>query len=95
MFSTVQRLQGTDDPSNGEGASGFPSGPAPDPAEDLPYRVELWQEDRQAVELVLAITSSASIGYAAFYAASREHPERRVSLRLRGRFISRWDPLAH
>lgn len=95
MFSSVHRLQGSDDPSNGEGAGGLPGLPASDSNEDLPYRVELWQQDRHGVEIVLAVTASASIGYAAFYAASREYPERLVSLRHKGRFISRWDPLAH
>jgi hypothetical protein len=95
VLSSVHRLQGSDDPSNGQAAGGLPGIPAPDPSEDLPYRVELWQQDRQGVEIVLAVTASASIGYAAFYAASREYPERLVSLRHKGRFVSRWDPLAN
>jgi hypothetical protein len=32
--------------------------------EDLPYRVELWDEGKESVELVLAVTANGSIGYA-------------------------------
>ncbi len=42
--------------------------------EDLPYRVELWDEGRKAVEQVLAVTANAGIGYAAYYAATGSIP---------------------
>lgn len=59
--------------------------------EDLPYRVELWDEQKQAVEQVLAVTVNASIGYAAYYAATREHPNRYITLRHKGGIVSRWN----
>ena len=61
------------------------------PHDDLPYRVELWNEDRSAVEQVLAVTAHSSIGYAAYHAATREYPDRYVTLRHRNRIISRWN----
>jgi hypothetical protein len=59
--------------------------------EDLPYRVELWDEARNTVEQVLAVTANAGIGYAAYYAATREHPQRYITLRHRNAIVSRWN----
>lgn len=59
--------------------------------DDLPYAVELWNEDRTSVEQVLAVTAHGSIGYAAYYAATREYPNRYVTLRYRNRVLSRWN----
>lgn len=59
--------------------------------EDLPYRVELWDDAKQVVEQVLAVTSNASIGYAAYYAATREFPRRYVTLRHKRSIVSRWN----
>lgn len=68
-------------------------GPSPDRAtagrEDLPYRVELWDAKSQIVEQVLAVTSNSSIGYAAYYAATREYPDRLVTLRHKNRTVVR------
>jgi hypothetical protein len=61
------------------------------PQDDLPYKVELWNGERTSVEQVLAVTASGSIGYAAFYAATREYPNRYVTLRHRNRVLSRWN----
>jgi len=63
--------------------------------EDLPYKVELWNEARTAVEQVLAVTANGSIGYAAYYAATREHPDRYVTLRHKNRIVSRWNESRH
>ncbi len=57
--------------------------------DELPYLVELWDEKRRVVELVLAVTAHGSIGYAAYYAAVREYPNRFVTLRLNNRTIAR------
>ena len=62
---------------------------------DLPYRVELWNDARSSVEVVLAVTANASIGYAAYFAASRDYPERYVTLRFRDTILSRWNGPAH
>lgn len=79
------------------GSGGPDHGPrgAPDHStashDDLPYKVELWNEARTAVEQVLAVTAHGSIGYAAYYAATREYPDRYVTLRHRSRVLSRWN----
>jgi hypothetical protein len=57
--------------------------------EDLPYAVELWDNTKTTIELILAVTSSASIGYAAFYAALREFPDRYITLRNKEIVLSR------
>src|SRR3954464_6350917 len=59
------------------------------PHEDLPYRVELWDAARQAVEIVLAVTANSSIGYAAYFAATREYPDRFVTLRHKNRTVAK------
>jgi hypothetical protein len=63
--------------------------------EDLPYKVELWDEAKQTVEQVLAVTASGSIGYAAFYAATREYPQRYITLRHKNSIVSRWNVPGH
>src|SRR6516225_3950987 len=63
----------------------------PADSEELPYRVELWDKQGLSVEQVLAVTANGSIGYAAYYAATREHPDRYVTLRHRNSIISRWN----
>jgi hypothetical protein len=63
--------------------------------EDLPYKVELWDESRSSVEQVLAVTANGSIGYAAYYAATREYPDRYVTLRHKNNIISRSNPPQH
>jgi hypothetical protein len=65
------------------------------PREDLPYKVELWNEAKASVEQVLAVTANGSIGYAAYYAAAREYPNRYVTLRHRNSVISRSNPPEH
>ena len=57
--------------------------------DDLPYKVELWDTDKKVVEQVLAVTANGSIGYAAYYAAAREHPDRYVTLRHKKSIIAR------
>ena len=79
-----------------EGGSGEPSSaPGPTGREDLPYKVEVWDEAGHGVEQVLAVTASGSIGYAAYYAATREFPTRRITLRHKNRVMSQWDGSEH
>jgi hypothetical protein len=59
--------------------------------EELPYRVEVWSEDRSGVEQTLAMTANGSIGYAAYYEATREYPGRYVVLRHKNRIVARWN----
>jgi hypothetical protein len=63
--------------------------------EDLPFRVELWDEAKNSVELVLAVTANGSIGYAAYYAATREYPHRYVTLRHKNTTVARWNGPEH
>ena len=63
------------------------SGEGSVPHEDLPYRVELWDVRKQVVEIVLAVTANTNIGYAAYFAATREHPDRYVTFRHKNRTI--------
>jgi hypothetical protein len=70
-------------------------GPTSIEREDLPYKVELWDESRSHVEQVLAVTANGSIGYAAYYAATREHPDRYITLRHKTRIVSRWNEPKH
>jgi hypothetical protein len=65
-----------------------------DAREDLTFRVELWDAEKAAVELVLAEALQGSIAYAAFNAAIREYPERYLTLRQDGRIISSCNPPA-
>jgi hypothetical protein len=63
--------------------------------EDLPFKVELWDENKKDVEQVLAVAANGSIGYAAYYAATREYPDRYVTLRHKNSIISRWNGPEH
>ena len=95
MLTGVQRLRPSDDLPPGGGPGGSPFENSTTPREDLPYRVELWNQQKSSVDLVLAVTASASIGFAAYFAATREYPDRYVTLRHRGSFVSRWNGPAH
>jgi hypothetical protein len=82
------RLGSGSDPEDGGGQ------PAPLPRatagrDDLPYIVELWDDAKTTVEQVLAVTAHGSIGYAAYYAATREYPDRYITLRHRNRTVAR------
>jgi hypothetical protein len=63
--------------------------------EDLPYMVELWDDEKKSVEQVLAVTAHGSIGYAAYYAATREYPNRYITLRHKNSIVSRWNGPQH
>jgi hypothetical protein len=63
--------------------------------EDLPYKVELWDKSKKAVEQVLPVTASGSIGYAAYYAATREFPDRYFTLRHKNSTVARWNGPEH
>jgi hypothetical protein len=71
-------------PEDGSDGSTAPRG-------DLPYKVDLWNAERTSVEQTLAVTAHSSIGYAAYYAATREYPDRYVTLRHKNRVLSRWN----
>jgi hypothetical protein len=83
-------LAGGNDPDGGS-SSPAPFDRQPAGREDLPYRVELWDQARNTVEQLLAVTANAGIGYAAYYAATREHPQRYITLRHKNSIVSRWN----
>jgi len=81
----------TEDPSAEEPAGDSDFDYTPAGREDLPYKVELWDEAKASVEQVLAVTANGSIGYAAYYAATREYPNRYITLRHKSGIVSRWN----
>jgi hypothetical protein len=92
-FTPFYRLGSADDDPR-DNDSGKPAREAtPQEHEDLPFKVELWDEARASVEQVLAVTANGSIGYAAYYAATREYPDRYITLRHKNSIISKWNAL--
>ena len=91
----AQRLMSSDDPQGGSRGRQAAPGGIPVEREDLPYKVELWDSAKKGVEQVLAVTVSGSIGYAAFYAATREFPDRYITFRHKDGIINRWNPPSH
>ncbi|HLH97854.1 MAG TPA: hypothetical protein VKW08_22315 [Xanthobacteraceae bacterium] len=87
-------LVSTDDREGGEPHNRSPA-PIPTEREDLPYKVEIWNEAGAAVEQIVAVTANASIGYAAYYAATREFPDRHITLRHRNAVVARWSGPKH
>ena len=88
------RLAPASDPED-ESESESSGIPDPTEREDLPYKVEMWDLAKNTVEQVLAVTASGSIGYAAFYGATREFPHRYITLRYKNRIVSRWNGPQH
>jgi hypothetical protein len=74
---------------------GAPARPVAADREDLPYKIEIWNESGASVEQVVAVTANASIGYAAYYAATREYPDRHITLRHRNSVVARWSGPKH
>ncbi|HXS06249.1 MAG TPA: hypothetical protein VN723_05610 [Rhizomicrobium sp.] len=85
------RFASGDDPEGQDDRAGS-ARPFAAGSEDLPFKVEVWSEDRSIVEQTLAITANGSIGYAAYYEATREYPNRYITLRHRKRVLARWNP---
>jgi hypothetical protein len=83
-------------PGDDEGDTNQASGPSQSAQrEELPYRVELWDANKATVEQVLAVTRNGSIGYAAYYEATRQFPNRYITLRHKGRVLSRFNGPTH
>jgi hypothetical protein len=94
MSASISRLKPSDDPEGGPGSPAW-GRPQPYEHEDLSYKVEVWNAAKTAVEIVVAMTVSASIGYAAYYAATREFSDRYITLRHKNSIISRWNGPGH
>lgn len=95
MFQVAFKLQSSDDPADEDGLSPGSLGDLPLGREELPYKVEVWDEEGKFVAHVVAVTANPAIGYAAYYAAAREYLGRDVTLRHKGRILSRWTGRAH
>lgn len=90
----IYRFAPSDDPGDAAAGSHY-APPNSGIGDDLPYRVELWNAGKTEIELLLAVTASGSIGYAAYHAATREYPERYVVLRHHDGILARWNGPAH
>ncbi|HEY7298256.1 MAG TPA: hypothetical protein VH684_10010 [Xanthobacteraceae bacterium] len=88
--SNFLRLVASDDPDDGSQPKDSPSDRHAMARDDLPYKIELWNEPGSAVEQLIAVTANASIGYAAYYAATREYPDRHITLRHKNSVVARW-----
>jgi hypothetical protein len=96
VLANAFRLQPSDDPGNrGRPKDASAPGALPAENEDLAYKVEIWDRDGEVIEQVLAVTSSPSIGYAAYYAATREFPDAVITLRHKNGIMSRWGGKPH
>lgn len=95
MLAIAYRMQPADPPGDRPGRGGRRAGRDPADGEDLAYKVEVWDAGGESVEQVLAVTSSPSIGYAAYYAATREFPESVITLRHKNSVMSRWSGKPH
>lgn len=93
VLATAYKLQPADPPDDDRARGGGSRGPSAADGEDLAYKVEIW--DGEYVEQVLAVTSSPSIGYAAYYAATREFPDAVITLRHQNSVMSRWSGKPH
>ena len=58
-----------------------------DESEGLIYRIELWTEDDQHVDALLAKCARIAVAYGALEAAIAEYPGRNVTLRQRTRLL--------
>lgn len=90
-----RRLSPAGDNSTGRPKPLPPSGLNPVEHGELPYKVEVWDDAKESVEQIVAVTASASIGYAAYYAATKEFPLRYITLRFKNRVVTRWNGPAH
>jgi len=94
MAVAIHHFHGGDEPSD-DGSTHPLFGGFPLDGDELPYKVEVWDESGQFVEQVVAVSASPAIGYAAYYAATREFTGRAITLRHKSRVLSRWANQAH
>ena len=95
MALGVHELRPPDEPPDETPVTPSPYGQFPADGEDLPYKVEVWDEAGAFVEQVVAVSVSPAIGYAAYFAAAREFPGRAITLRHKSTVISRWTGKTH
>ena len=95
MLRLAYKFEGGDEPDNGSRAFPPGSGETSLDNDDLPYKVEVWDAAGEFVEHLVAVSAHAAIGYAAYFAAAREFLGRDITLRFKGRVISRWTGRSH
>jgi hypothetical protein len=95
MVPGVHQFLPPTDPTDEDDGTPRSGGGFPLEGEDLPYKVEVWDEGGKFVEQVVAVSVSPAIGYAAYYAATREFPGRAIILRHKASVLSRWTGRAH
>ncbi|MFC3069324.1 hypothetical protein [Phenylobacterium soli] len=95
MGWNIHKLRPPDEPPDQTQRTPPPYGEFQGETEDLPYKVEVWDENGKVVELVVAVSVSPAIGYAAYFAATREYPGRTITLRHKSAVISRWAGKTH
>jgi hypothetical protein len=95
MAVAVHYLRPPEDPPDESSTTPSPYAEFPAGGEDLPYKVEVWDETGRFVEQVVAVSVTPSIGFAAYFAATREYPGRAITLRHRSVVISRWTGRPH
>jgi len=71
------------------------AGAEPAELEDLPYRVEVWDTAGEFPEVLVAVTVSAALAYAAYFAAAREFGGREITIRHKGHTLTRWRAHPH
>lgn len=95
MLLLAYRFHSPNDPTDGDDGRAAPFGGFPLENEDLPYRVEVWDETAAYVEHVVAVSANPAVGFAAYYAAAREFPGRDITLRHKDQVLSRWTGRSH
>jgi len=95
MSFGAHQLRPPGDPPDETPKTPTPFGEFPQDAEDLPYKVEVWDESGKFVDQVVAVSVSPAIGYAAYFAATREYPGRAITLRHKSTVLSRWTGKTH
>lgn len=91
----LHRLGPPEDPPDETSRTPSPYEEFPSDGDDLAYKVEVWDETGQFVEQLVAVSITPAIGYAAYFAATREYPGRPITLRHRSAVISRWSGRTH
>jgi len=89
MQTAVALYLGPGDRDKGTSRGRWPSAPSAPEAEDLPYRIDVWDVTGSYPEILVAMTVTAAVAFPACQAAAREYAGRDVSLRHKGRTISR------
>lgn len=95
MLQLAYKLHSPADPPEGDDGRAAGNGGYSLESDDLPYKVEVWDDAGSFVEHVVAVSANPAVGFAAYYAAAREFPGRDITLRHKDRVLSRWTGRSH